>query len=111
MSSSPIVKCILAAILLVATQVSAFAPMIIPISNGPTLDAKQGKIAGIGGLNGPKPTGNGGIGAFRIKADAKKAAPKAKANAKKVAPKAKANAKKDTTTEKKNMWLKNPWSK
>ena len=52
------VKYVAALLLVLAAPASAF----IPITNGPTLDAKKGKIAGIGGLDGPKPLTFGGHG-------------------------------------------------
>lgn len=65
-----IAKCIIA-VLLVAQTVSAF----IPVTSGPTLNQEQGKIAGIGGIDGPKPMSSGGVGAFSIKGKNKKATP------------------------------------
>ena len=61
-------KCIIA-VLLVAQTASAF----IPVTSGPTLNQEQGKIAGIGGIGGPKPMSSGGVGAFSIKGKDKKA--------------------------------------
>mmetsp|Transcript_33872 Transcript_33872/g.64474 ORF Transcript_33872/g.64474 Transcript_33872/m.64474 type:complete len:105 (+) Transcript_33872:183-497(+) len=101
-----IIKCIVAFLLLAQTA-SAF----VPVTAGPSLDAKKGKIAGIGGIEGPKPIAIGGVAAFKVKAS-----PKAKAKAKAVAPKNKKNAKKVNNAkpaEKKsnNFFIKTPWSK
>eukprot|EP00579_Thalassiosira_antarctica_P007965 CAMPEP_0201881966 /NCGR_PEP_ID=MMETSP0902-20130614/12714_1 /ASSEMBLY_ACC=CAM_ASM_000551 /TAXON_ID=420261 /ORGANISM="Thalassiosira antarctica, Strain CCMP982" /LENGTH=104 /DNA_ID=CAMNT_0048410297 /DNA_START=41 /DNA_END=355 /DNA_ORIENTATION=- len=104
MFSSALVKSIIAAILLVA-QASAF----IPITNGPTLDAKKGKIAGIGGMDGPKPPTLGGVGAVKIKTAAS-VAPKKKGTTMKA--NKPANKKKvDTKKEKVDFFIKMPWSK
>eukprot|EP01083_Nonionella_stella_P264841 897844_1 len=138
MFSSTFTKCILAAVMLVA-QVSAFAPMIIPITTGPTLDSKQAKAAGIGGISGVSQVSTGGLGAFSIRKNAKEAPvkekkvrtrgstplfkknvpkakpdPKAKVTAKaKATPKSKATPAKKTTEkkEKPNFFIKTPWSK
>ena len=111
MFSSPVFTFISAAILLMA-QTSAF----VPITSGPSLDQKQGKIAGIGGLDGPKPPTAGGIGSFKVGSKSKPAAKKEAT--KKAAPKSifgKANvAKKPSAAEPKkkvDLWIKTPWSK
>mmetsp|Transcript_4719 Transcript_4719/g.11890 ORF Transcript_4719/g.11890 Transcript_4719/m.11890 type:complete len:104 (-) Transcript_4719:299-610(-) len=103
MFSSTSVNCVIAATLLVVVQrTSAF----VPVTAGPSLDAKQGKIAGIGGIDGPKPLTIGGIGAAKISTKAKAVAPKKKAVAKKAA------GKKTTDTKKKaDFTIKMPWSK
>mmetsp|Transcript_25763 Transcript_25763/g.43975 ORF Transcript_25763/g.43975 Transcript_25763/m.43975 type:complete len:109 (-) Transcript_25763:236-562(-) len=108
MFSSAMIKCCIAAILLVA-HTSAFAPMIIPIVKQEGMNSEQGKMAGIGGLNGPKPTTSGGIGLFNVPGSkSPSAAPKK--NAKKAAPK---KTTKSAGEEKKkpSFFIKTPWSK
>mmetsp|Transcript_13067 Transcript_13067/g.19691 ORF Transcript_13067/g.19691 Transcript_13067/m.19691 type:complete len:102 (+) Transcript_13067:115-420(+) len=98
-----IIKCIVAFLLLAQTA-SAF----VPVTAGPSLDAKKGKIAGIGGIEGPKPISNGGVAAFKVKATPKakaKEAPKNKKNAKKV------NNAKPAEKKSNNFFIKTPWSK
>jgi len=95
------------AVILLAAQASAF----VPITNGPTLDAKKGKIAGIGGMDGPKPVTLGGAGAFRIGADPKEKGTKVKANKNKPNNKKKVEAKKATNNKKVDFMIKMPWSK
>ncbi|KAL3776428.1 hypothetical protein ACHAWO_007844 [Cyclotella atomus] len=106
MLSSSVFKLLLAAIVLLTA--SAF----IPVTNGPTLDQKQGKIAGIGGLEGPKPPTSGGIGSFKVGSNSK-AAPKKETPKKQVVAKKTNNNKKAPVEEKKktNLWIKTPWSK
>lgn len=104
MFSSGAFKCI-ALTALLAGHSSAF----VPVTNGPTLDAKQGKIAGIGGIDGPKPVTSGGIGSFKVGSNSK-TEPKKKESTAKVT---KANNKKAAPEAKKKVdfWIKTPWSK
>ena len=78
--------------------------LIVPITSGPTLNNKQSKAAGIGGMGGIVELNGGGIGAAKVGAKKGKA-PAAKQAAKKKAPAA--SAKK----EKPNFFIKTPWSK
>jgi hypothetical protein len=114
-----LLKFITASILL-AAQTTAF----VPVTSGPSLNQQQGKIAGIGGIDGPKPPTSGGIGSFKVgskskaapvkKEAPKKAAPKNNIFAKKEAPKkvvGKANAAAAEPKKKVDLWIKTPWSK
>jgi len=120
---------IFSVILLIACA-SAFAPVsnqqqqrsstalnIIPISNGPILNSKQAKAAGIGGLNGTKDLTSGGLGAFGVKGkstpDKKNTNKKAGSFGMPAVGKAKAPPAKKAAEAKKpvNLFTKMPWSK
>eukprot|EP00584_Thalassiosira_punctigera_P008981 CAMPEP_0172525776 /NCGR_PEP_ID=MMETSP1067-20121228/788_1 /TAXON_ID=265564 ORGANISM="Thalassiosira punctigera, Strain Tpunct2005C2" /NCGR_SAMPLE_ID=MMETSP1067 /ASSEMBLY_ACC=CAM_ASM_000444 /LENGTH=97 /DNA_ID=CAMNT_0013309119 /DNA_START=79 /DNA_END=372 /DNA_ORIENTATION=+ len=88
------------AVLLLAQTALAF----VPVTAGPSLDQKKGKIAGIGGIDGPKPVTIGGMGAVKVGGPKNKAAPK------KVAAK-KANKAKPAEKKKVDFFIKTPWSK
>ena len=104
MFSSGAFKCIAVTVLL-AAPLSAF----VPVTNGPTLDAKQGKIAGIGGIDGPKPLTSGGIGSFKVGSNSKTDPKKKESGAKVTKP----NNKKATPEAKNKVdfWIRTPWSK
>ncbi|KAL7540189.1 hypothetical protein ACHAXR_009925 [Thalassiosira sp. AJA248-18] len=87
-------------VIVVAQTASAF----VPITAGPSLDAKKGKIAGIGGMDGPKPPTSGGVGAFKVGAKAKDT-PK-----KKITKKAN-NTAKAANPKIPNFFIKTPWTK
>lgn len=95
-----VVKFIIA-VIVVAQTASAF----VPITAGPSLDAKKGKIAGIGGMDGPKPPSSGGVGAFKVGAKAKET-PK-----KKITKKANNTAKAANPSKIPNFFIKTPWTK
>ena len=65
------------------------------------------KIAGIGGLDGPKPIAGGGMGAFKVP---EKGANKKKKNAPKMVKKTN-NNKKPTQEKKANLWVSTPWNR
>ncbi len=114
---------------LLIAYASAFAPVsnqqqrsstalnIIPISNGPILNSKQAKAAGIGGLNGTKDLTSGGLGAFGVKGkstpDKKNTNKKAGSFGMPAVGKAKAPPAKKAAEAKKpvNLFTKMPWSK
>ncbi|EJK69808.1 hypothetical protein THAOC_08900 [Thalassiosira oceanica] len=93
---------ILASILLL--QHARSFVLIVPITSGPTLNNKQSKAAGIGGMGGIKELSSGGLGAAKI-GGKKGKKPAAKKATNKKAPAA--GAKK----EKPNFFIKTPWSK
>ena len=82
--------------------------LIVPITNGPTLNKKQSKAAGIGGMGGIKELSGGGLGAAKI--GGKKDTKNSKAPAAKKATNKKAAAA-DSKKEKPSFFIKTPWSK
>ena len=116
-------------VILLIAYASAFAPPvsnqqqrsttalnIIPISNGPILNSKQAKAAGIGGINGTKDLTSGGLGAFGVKGKStpdKKNSKKAGSFGMPAVGKAKAPPAKKAAEAKKpvNLFTKMPWSK